>query len=290
MKYYDVFKADTNGGKRLAVIDDSLSESVMPEIAISSQAPITAFIQPVGANLVFAQLALSQSRAMTSIAPTKNIVQVRFFTNQGKEKLESDSGALVVAHHIRQTCTVQMQAGNLEVTLEDGVVWTAQPDTHILPLPSSTRIWLDALNLKESDLETDLTVMCAGTLDKHNVIVPIRETALNLEPDFNFLADLLKTHALNGCIVVSLLSTKANLEYRFFAPHKGLFEDNAGSFSLASICGYLAAHSPSGFYDQVAAQGFQMGKPSELRARFIARDGVALAVRVGGQVESVYEP
>ena len=186
MKYYHVFKAGTNGGKRFAVVHEPLPESVMSEIAVSSSAPITAFIiNPVGANLldpkaapdglgslVFAQSANanSQSRTMTSIAPTKNIVQVRFFTNQGKEKLESDSGALVVAHHFGQSCTVQMQAGNLEVMLEDGYVWAAQPDTHILPCPSDSKIWLEALNLRSSDLETDLTVLCAGTLDKHNFI------------------------------------------------------------------------------------------------------------------------
>jgi predicted PhzF superfamily epimerase YddE/YHI9 len=274
VKYYDIFKAETNGGKRFAVIDESLPESVMPEIAISSNAPITAFIiKPVGAGLA-------------SPEPAKAI-SVRFFTNAGKEKLESDSGALVVAHHFGHSCSVQMQGGVLEVGFEDGVVWAAQPDTHILPLPSDSLPWLEALNLQESDLESGLMLMCAGTLEKHNLIVPIRESALNLEPNFGFLTDLLKAHGLNGCVVVSFLSSRGNLEYRFFAPHKGLLEDNAGSFSLASVCGYLAAHSPSGFYDQVAAQGFQMGKPSELRARFIARDGVALAVRVGGKVESV---
>ena len=111
--------------------------------------------------------------------------------------------------------------------------------------------------------------------------------ALESTPDFEGLRNLLKIHQLNGCIVVSFTSSRANLEYRFFAPHKGLLEDNAGSFSLASLCGYKAAHMPSGVHDLVAAQGFQIGKPSELRARFMSRDSMALAVRVGGLVESV---
>ncbi len=277
MKYYDVFKAKPNGGKRFAIIDDLTPESVMPEIATSSNAPITAFItNPVGANLVFAPSAKASS-----------LIPVRFFTNQGKEKLESDSGALVIAHHFGQSCTVQMQASNLEVMLEDGYAWAAQPDTHILPCPSDTLPWLEALNSKEDVLESELTILCAGTLEKHNLIVPIKESALEFNPDFEALALLLKTHHLNGCIAVSFTSSRANLEYRFFAPHKGLLEDNAGSFSLASLCGYKAAHTPSGFHDLIAAQGYQMGKPSELRARFFSRDSMALAIRVGGQVESV---
>ncbi len=274
MKYYDVFKADTNGGKRFALIDESLPESVMPEIALSSQAPITAFIQPVGAR-------------RASPNPAKTIVSVRFFTNQGKEKPESDSGALVVAHHFGQNCTVQMQGGSLGVNLEDGWAWTSQPDTHILPMVGEANLWLEALDLTKADLEPELTILCAGTLEKHNLIVPIREASLDFTPNFEALAQLLKTHAINGCIAVSFGSSRANLEYRFFAPHKGLPEDNAGSFSLASLCGYKAAHTPSGVHDLIAAQGYQMGKPSQLRAQMMTRDSMALAVRVGGQVESV---
>ncbi len=293
MKYYNVFKANTNGGKQFAVMSEPILESTMPEIAVSSNASITIFItKTVGAGLVPAlteleQIAKSQSRETTRVSPTKNVVQVRFFTNKGKEKLESDSGALVVAFHLGQNCTVQMQGGSLAVTLEDGYVWAAQPDTHILPCPSDSLPWLEALNLQESDLEPELTILCAGTLEKHNLIVPIKESALEFSPNFEALGALLKTFDLNGCIAVSFGSSKANLEYRFFAPHKGLLEDNAGSFSLASLCGYKAAHMPSGLHDLVAAQGFQMGKPSELRVRFLSRDSVALAVRVGGQVKSV---
>jgi PhzF family phenazine biosynthesis protein len=252
--YYDVFSAAPGGGKRFRVLEN-LPESVMPEVAMQGDAPITAFLEGKAA---------------------------RFFTKLGKEKPESDSGALVVAHHLGHSCTVQMRGGNLAVTLEDDCAWANQPDTHILPLLGDESTWLEALNI--SQLEDGLTMLCAGTVDKHNVIVPIKEASLEHTPDFEALAALLKTHNLNGCIVAALVSSHANLEYRFFAPHKGLPEDNAGSFSLASLCGYLAAHTPSGMYDRVAAQGYQMGKPSELRARFVARDSTALAVQVGGRV------
>jgi PhzF family phenazine biosynthesis protein len=252
--YYNIFAAAQGGGKRFRLLEN-LPESVMPELAMQSDAPITAFLE---------------GRA------------VRFFTKTGKEKPESDSGALVVAHHLGYSCTVQMRGGDLAVTLEDEYAWTNQPDTHILPLVGQETAWLEALNIAQ--LEEGLTMLCAGTLEKHNLIVPVKESALEQTPNFDKLAVLLKAHNLNGCIVTALVSSRANLEYRFFAPHKGLPEDNAGSFSLASLCGYLAAHTPSGMYDRVAAQGYQMDKPSELRARFVARDSTALAVRVGGRV------
>ncbi len=280
MKYYDVFSAGAGGGKRFAIVEESLPESVMAEIAASSNAPLTGFI-------------LHGKRA----SPT----EVRFFNQQGKEKLESDSGALVVAHHvggehvtmsipvaITEAITVAMRGGDLQVTLEDDACWTIQGDHHILPLRGSEAAWLEVLGISRTDLEPGMTLMCSGQLEKHNLIVPIQARVLDtIQPNFERLAELLETFEINGVIVAAFISKRANLDFRFFAPHKGLFEDNAGSYSLASLCGYQAAHTPSGIYDLIVAQGYGMGRPSSLRTRFIARDGMALAVRVGGTVREV---
>jgi PhzF family phenazine biosynthesis protein len=267
MKMYDVFSGGPNGGKRFGVVDEALPESVMSEVAISSNAALTAFIFH---------------------GKRSSPVEVRFFNNKGKEKLESDSGALVVAHHVGSSCTVSMRGGNLEVTLEDGAYWTSQGDHHILPLRGEQDAWLEVLGLTQNDLEPGLTLLCAGTLEKHNLIVPVTPRALDaMHPDFEALANLLNMHQINGVIPAAFVSKRANLDFRFFAPHKGLLEDNAGSFSLASLCGYQAAHTPSGVYDLTAAQGYAMNKPSSLRAKFIARDSMALAVRIGGMVEAV---
>ena len=77
------------------------------------------------------------------------------------------------------------------------------------------------------------------------------------------------------------------MDFRFFAPRKGILEDNAGSFSLASLCGFRAMYTASGRYEWTAAQGYAMGKPSSLTARLIVRDSVAMAVQVGGRVARV---
>jgi PhzF family phenazine biosynthesis protein len=267
MKLYDVFSEGPGGGKRFAIVQDyAVPISLMPEIAQTSQASLTGFIMGFDPNLI----------------------EVRFFNSIGKEKLESDSGALVVAYVFGSSCTVVMPDSELEVTLEDGACWTAQGDHHILPLRGDENAWLEALGISSADLEPGLTLLCAGTLEKHNLIVPVLPRALDtIEPNFEALAQLLKTHEINGVIPAAFVSKRANLDFRFFAPHKGLIEDNAGSFSLASLCGYQAAHTPSGVYDLTAAQGYALGKPSSLRAQFIARDGMALAVRIGGVVVEV---
>ncbi len=266
LHHYSVFAPEGSsiGGKKFALVDAPVPPENMPEIARESGAPLTAFITNV-----------DESR-----------VQVRFFASSGKEKLESDSGALVAAHHVGRGCTVVVPGGSLPVTLEDGVCWTAQGDQHLVPLVGRESDWLEALNLESRMLETMFGVHCAGQMDKFNVIVPVRSDALDrITPNLPRITELQRETGVNGVIVVAFDSLRANVDLRFFAPAKGILEDNAGSFTLASVCGYRAAHLLSGVHDVIAAQGYAMGQPSSLRARYIARDSVALMVRVGGIVQ-----
>lgn len=263
---YNVFMPENSsvGGKHFALVDEPVSLENMPEIARESGAPLTAFIT-------------AQSDAR---------VEVRFFNASGKEKLESDSGALVVAHHVKRSCAVVSTGGSLEVTLEDGVCWTAQGDHHLVPLQGSESDWLDALGIQTRMLERMFGVHCAGQVDKFNVVVPVRFDALDaVSPNLERVAELQRENGVNGVIVAAFDSPRAGLDFRFFAPAKGIVEDNAGSFTLASLCGYRAAHLLSGVHDVIAVQGVAMDQPSSLRARYIARDSVALVVRVGGIVQ-----
>ncbi len=259
---YQVFAAASNGGKKFALLDTPVPQSEMPNIARQSGAALTAFV-----------------------AATEG-VSAQFFNADGKEKPESDSGALVVAQHLGRNCVVKMRGGDLAVELEDGTAWVRQGNHNIFPLPGLAENWLAALAITQAQLLEPYTILCAGNSEKQNLIVPVLGNFLDdLQPDFAKLAELSKLHSVNGAIVVALDSQRGDVDFRFFAPHKGLFEDNAGSCSLASICGYLAAHRPSGLYQLTAAQGYAMQKPSKLFARYVARDSVALAVQVGGTVQ-----
>ncbi len=263
--HYSVFAPEENlaGGKRFGLVDRAVPLESMPEIARESGAPLTVFIT-------------GQSEPR---------VNVRFINASGKEKPESDSGALVVAHWIGRSCTVVAPGGELAVTLEDGACWAAQGDHHLVPLQGKESDWLDALGIPARMLETMFGVHCAGQVDKFNAVVPVRFEALDsIRPNLERVAELQRHSGVNGVIVAAFDSPRATLDYRFFSPARGINEDNAGSFTLASLCGHRAAHLLSGLQDVSAAQGFAMGKPSSLRARYIARDSVALAVQVGGIV------
>jgi predicted PhzF superfamily epimerase YddE/YHI9 len=270
MKQYRVFGTNiggsVTGGKRVVVIDSAASGEFAAQ-AMSSGAPLTAFI---------------------TVQETSSVT-VQFFRKDGTEKSESDSGALVVAHHVgMDACRVVAPGGALEVKFEEGARWSAQGDHHVLPARLAESDWLAALQVSDAQRDRALEVLCAGSLEKHNLIVPVWEDALNrLKPNWDLLAARLEETGINGAILASFGANRSHVNFRFFAPHKGLREDNAGSYSLASLCGYLAPLAVNGTYNLSAAQGYATGKPSSLRAKYIARNAVAIAVGVGGTVEEV---
>jgi PhzF family phenazine biosynthesis protein len=268
LEHYSVFAPESHleGGKQFALVSDSVALEDMPEIACSSGVPLTAFI--------------------TGTSGAR--VNVRFFSSAGKEKLESDSGALVVAHHLGSSCTVIMPGGELPVELESGAAWTFQGDFHIWPTVFDESEWLEALGISSSDLDPFHKIHEAGNSDKRNVVVSVNFNALDqIKPDLERIAELNAKTDTNGLIVAAFDSPRAIADFRFFAPRKGILEDNAGSFTLASLCGYRAAYMAGGTYRWTVAQGFVMGKPSSLLTKFNTRESVAQSVRVGGIVRKV---
>jgi PhzF family phenazine biosynthesis protein len=268
LEHYSVFAPESHleGGKHFALVTDSVALEDMPEIARSSSVPLTAFITGTPGSRV----------------------NVRFFSNTGKEKLESDSGALVVAHHLGSSCTVVMPGGELPVELESGAAWTLQGDFHIWPTEFDNSEWLEALGISSSDLDPFHKIHEAGNSEKRNVVVSINYSALDqIQPNLERVAELNARTDTNGLIVAAFDSPRAIADCRFFAPKKGILEDNAGSFTLASLCGYRAAYMAGGTYRWAVAQGFAMGKPSSLLVRFSTRESMAQSVRVGGVVRRI---
>ncbi|SFU90803.1 trans-2,3-dihydro-3-hydroxyanthranilate isomerase [Methylobacterium sp. 174MFSha1.1] len=78
---------------------------------------------------------------------------------------------------------------------------------------------------------------------------------------------------------------------RMFAPAAGIAEDPATGGAVAAFAGALMQFEPlgSGTHDIVVAQGFEMGRPSEIALQLTIEDGSLRAAEIGGSAVLVSE-
>ena len=71
---------------------------------------------------------------------------------------------------------------------------------------------------------------------------------------------------------------------RMFAPDAGVFEDPATGSAAAALPGQIALSETlaDGSHEWVIEQGYEMGRPSRIRARVEIEGGAVSAVRIGG--------
>lgn len=262
--HYSVFAAAPGGGKQFAIVEGVDNPVDMQRIAAESGQPLTGFIGSKEADGV----------------------EVRFFS-PGKEKGASDSGALVVAEHLSRSgyisdyVFVLMPGEDLKISYIHGLWWREPETARRLEPQFSPEDLFGALGLEAAE------VLDWGTAGdkKVNAVVQIQDPEYlnSRKPNLEALKALQIQHSLNGVI---LFCQAGQTHLRFFSPAKNIPEDNAGSYTVVSLCGFLAP-SLSGAVQLELRQGDAMGKPSRLYAEFHAADGVAHSVWVGGKVESL---
>ena len=261
ISHYSVFAAAPGGGKHVAVVEGVDNPVDMGKIAAESGAPLTGFI----------------------LESEDEYADARFFSPT-KAKGSSDSGALVIAEHLRlrgaiKDCLfVLMGSDELQVSYQNGKWWREPENAHKLLPQFAVDSLLDALRLNTRDV---VGWGVAGNSKINSVIEVSSDHLHRIKPKFEALAASQNEHNLNGVLV---FSGESPAHMRFFSPAKGLEEDNAGSFTAVSLCGYLAQRF-TGAVDLEVLQGESMGKPSKLYAEFMVEDEVAANVHIGGQVE-----
>ncbi|MCL6568417.1 MAG: PhzF family phenazine biosynthesis protein [Meiothermus silvanus] len=277
--HYSVFAAAPGGGKQFAVVEGVDNPVEMQRVAAGSGTPLTAFILQAGGDSA----------------------AVRFFS-PSKEKGSSDSGALAVAEHLRRTrrggkrLQVRMGEEELEVFHSGGLWWSRQEDTRRHEFELDVTALIAALRLDSSIVDWHKGICAAGNA-KRNLIVPADPA--EVDPDLEAVAAINRATGTNGVVVFSgpynqvrfdpfdpacEIDDSHQIELRFFAPAKGIPEDNAGSYTLASLCGYLAWFW-EGEQEYEVLQGVEMGKPSRLWVRYESDGSRAVNIRVGGSVE-----
>lgn len=262
--HYSVFAAALGGGKQFAIVEDVTDPAEMQRIAAQSGEPLTGFI----------------------VNKDADGVEVRFFSPT-KEKGSSDSGALVIAEHLSRSGYIEdyvfvlMPGEELKISYIHGLWWREPETTKRLEPNFQPEALFRALELEASQ------VLDWGTAGdkKVNAVLQVRDLEYlnSCKPDLEALKAFQTQHGLNGAII---FCQTEQTHLRFFSPAKNIPEDNAGSYTVVSLCGFLAPDL-SGAVQLELRQGDAMGKPSRLFAEFHAVDGVAHSVWVGGKVESL---
>jgi trans-2,3-dihydro-3-hydroxyanthranilate isomerase len=78
---------------------------------------------------------------------------------------------------------------------------------------------------------------------------------------------------------------------RMFAPAAGIPEDPATGGAVAAFAGALMQYEPlgGGTHDLVIAQGYEMGRPSEIALQLAIEDGALRAGEIGGSAVVISE-
>ncbi len=73
-----------------------------------------------------------------------------------------------------------------------------------------------------------------------------------------------------------------DIRARMFAPTLGVDEDPATGSAAAALTGYLAAGLDDGKHRWTIEQGYEMGRPSQIRITAVVRNGQVVEARVAG--------
>jgi len=268
----DVFTAEPFGGNPLAVFPDG---AAVPE----------RLMQPIAS-----ELNLSETTFVLPPANPKNECRVRIFTPRSELPFAGHPtiGTAFVLHSLGrggQRMVLEENVGPIEVGFSerDGRLFTEMiqpPPKFSEPFTNAAAI-AGAIGLNEDDLALSLAPAVVGSSGLPFLMVPLRtrEALGRAKPRGDRLASLVGDAARG----VYLWTTDAerpgsHARARMFAPRLGVIEDPATGSANGPFAAYLHRHGVVPGSTIVTEQGFEMGRPSLLRA--VVGQGT---VRVGGE-------
>ncbi|ADV67007.1 PhzF family phenazine biosynthesis protein [Deinococcus maricopensis] len=273
--HYRALTLNGQGGKPIAVaLTPGWEEDALRDLAALTGAPLLACVTDL----------------------TGDTARVRYFKGRA-EKPDSDSGALAVTAHLAR---IGAYRGGLRVQSPGGIMRVGgnehgglipqlgAPDDalgHEAPLADEDlHALLSALNLRATDL-VGPPAQC-GTATKRNAVLPLAGVAdvAALQPQPDALAEVQTRAGLSGVIPCTFNAPGRDVDYRFFAPARGLPEDRAGCFTFATLCAYMAhRHYGEGARTLTGTQASGSDAPGGLRAEVYLRDR-SFTVATGGAV------
>jgi len=283
---FDAFTETTLGGSVAAMVDCAadLSAEQMQRIAKEFGAPATCFI----------------------LATTAESVDVRFFSTMAEYPMcgHGTMGLMtwlvergIVPCDMGRTSTVTLRtpAGSADVVLQrraDGRVEVMLSLTQAAfePTPVEPGELAGVFEIDVGQFAEDMPIELSRS-EFDSLLVPVGSLAAMraVKPDFGALAHLCRLHGIG---TVGLLTTEtehpsSTIHFREFAPALGTPEAAAsGTTNRAAAC-YLLRHgllerAPDGKRVVVTEQGYEMGRPSEIRTEITLANGDVTNIQVGG--------
>jgi len=217
-KHIEIFQIDAftsepfKGNPAAVVLDNSLSENEMKNIAAEMNLSETAF--------------LSDSELAN--------FNLRWFTPKSEVKL-CGHATIASLHYLYEknllkensTVTFNTKSGNLKAGRNNSSYWMQLPIINFSRVENSLTELYSALGLKSEQINNDAFIGSNGYLF---ICVDNLTTLFNLRPDFNRISEILSSQNNFSDIAIYTLQTiesESVAHIRFFAPNEGIFEDPA---------------------------------------------------------------
>jgi PhzF family phenazine biosynthesis protein len=255
--FFNSAEISSGGGKEIAVLEGVFAPVRMQEIAASSGVSLTVFIKQYSGSSL----------------------HLKVFTPKA-EKGESDSGALAALFHLfgnqqpslhffgnQDSSDVAdvavIMSETLQARCEDDLWWLEQGTPTVQTVELDPLRVAAALTALPDHIQPQFFTSSTGR-PKLVIVVPDTQILDAIRPDYAALQELNEQTGSSGVIVLTTFNPRAesDVDIRFFMPKQSK-EDNAGANTAACVLGYL------GIPRAEMAQGYAMGKPSSLFARYI---------------------
>jgi len=278
----DVFTSEPFGGNPLAIFDsaDSLSATQMLKIA--------------------KELNLSESVFLNKASQPVADVKMRIFT-PGMELPTAGHPTIGTAFYLLKEkgitpitegeLLLEQNIGNIKVGYEK----TSTGISKILmeqPLPKFEQTFRDRrlvaslLSIEENEIEDHFPcriVNCGNPF----LIVPVKtlKSVKKLQLNNELFREILDEIFITGIMAFTMETESSHhlTHSRMFAPHIGVAEDPATGSAHGPLASYLHNYNIANLSElAIGEQGYELGRPSQIKMKILQEDGKISKVLVGG--------
>jgi len=285
----DVFTDKRFGGNQLAVLPEAegLSDQEMQQIAREFNFSESTFVLPAEAG---------HTRRVRIFTPTTEL-PFAGHPNVGTAFVLASAGAFgEIGAPI--TVTFEEKAGVVPVTIrkdQGKPIWCelTAPQSLSLGRTVSAESLAAAVSLAADDIVTSTHPPQVASVGLPFLIAEVRNRAAleQARSNMNGLESLVAAGVTPDIHLYTQSTDDFDLRARMFAPLDGVPEDPATGSANCALVALLSHYKEAadGSFHWRIAQGVEMGRPSVLEARTEKREGVVVAIHIGGSSVLVSE-